>query len=146
MSYKSGSLISIQMVDKLLVPRYITVNDFLNKKGIKIISVDSDGNIEDLIPLFLKSGINCVSPLEVNAGMDVIDLRKKYGRDLLMMGGINKMALMSNKKAIYDEVFKKIEPIIEKGGFIPMIDHLVPPDVSYENFIYYLNLKKKLLN
>ncbi|MBM3713127.1 MAG: hypothetical protein FJW56_06790 [Actinobacteria bacterium] len=134
------------MVDKLLVPRYITVNDFLNKKGIKIISVDSDGNIEDLIPLFLKSGINCVSPLEVNAGMDVIDLRKKYGRDLLMMGGINKMALMSNKKAIYDEVFKKIEPIIEKGGFIPMIDHLVPPDVSYENFIYYLNLKKKLLN
>jgi len=65
---------------------------------------------------------------------------------LLMMGGINKMALMSNKKAIYDEVFKKIEPIIEKGGFIPMIDHLVPPDVSYENFIYYLNLKKKLLN
>ncbi len=145
MSYKKGPLISTDMVEKLLIPRYEEINNLLNRNGVKIISVDSDGNIDELIPLFLKAGINCVSPLEVNAGMDVVKLRKQYGKDLLMMGGINKIALTKDKRTIKDEVYNKIAPIVDKGGFIPMVDHLIPPDVPYENFIYYLDLKRKLL-
>ena len=146
MSYKNGPLISPDIVDKLLVPRYKIMNDFLRNKGINIISVDSDGNIDDLIPLFLKSGINCVSPLEVNAGMDVVKLRKRYGKDLLMMGGIDKIALSKDKVKIKEELNRRVAPIISQGGgYIPMIDHLIPPDIPYENFTYYLKLKSGLL-
>lgn len=146
MAYKNGPLISPEMVKKYIVPRYKKINEFLRSKGVDIIFIDSDGDINDLIPLYIESGINGISPIEVNAGMDVVKLRKEYGKDLCMMGGINKVLLTNDKKAIEEEVRHKIVPIIDKGGYIPTIDHLVPPDVSFENFKYYLDLKGKALS
>jgi len=145
MSCKTGSLMSPDMVKKLFVPRYKKINEKLKSHGIDIIFVDSDGDISKLIPLFIESGINGVLPLEVASGMDAVKLRKEYGRDLLMIGGIDKRQLAKDKKAIEDEVKKVIEPIISEGGFIPTVDHAVPPDVPLENFLYYLKIKNKAL-
>jgi len=145
MSYKNGPLISPKMVKKYMVPRYKKINELLNSFGINTIFLDTDGNLEELLPLFIESGINGTQPIEVNAGNDVVKLRKKYGRDLLMFGGIDKLTLSKGKREIREEVYNKIAPIIDKGGYIPTIDHLIPPDVPYENFLYYLDLKKKLL-
>ena len=55
--------------------------------------VDSDGNIEQLIPLWLESGINYVWPLGRAAGNDAIALRKKYDKELILGGAIDKRAL-----------------------------------------------------
>ncbi|MCD6505245.1 hypothetical protein J7M22_01340 [Candidatus Poribacteria bacterium] len=93
-------------------------------------------NVEELIPLWLECGVNGVYPMEVAAGMDVVKLRRKYGRDLLMMGGIDKRALAKGRDAI-DEELRRIGSILDKGGYIP-------PDVPYENFRYYWERKKKL--
>ena len=144
MAYKTGPLISPKMVKKYFVPRYRKINEYLMGNGISMIFLDSDGNINDLIPLFIESGINGIIPIEVNASMDIVSLRKEY-KDLLLIGGIDKLALVKGKEAIENEIYNKVDPIIDKGGFIPTIDHAIPPDVPLENFLYYLKLKRKIL-
>ena len=144
MAYKCGSFISPDMVRKFIMPGYKKITSFLRENGVDIIMVDSDGNVSELIPLWLESGINCVYPMEVAAGMDVIKLRKEYGKDLLIIGGIDKRELSKGKTEIDKEVIPKVSYLIEKGGYIPSIDHAIPPDISFENFCYYRNLIKKL--
>jgi uroporphyrinogen decarboxylase len=138
MAYKTGSLISPAHFRKYMLPNYKRVVNVLHKYGVDLISVDSDGNIDELIPLWLEAGVNIIYPMECAAGMDVVELRKKYGKDLRMIGGISKAALASGKTAIDTELQKKIPVLLESGGYIPCVDHAVPHDVSLDNYIYYL--------
>jgi uroporphyrinogen decarboxylase len=73
-----------------------------------------------------------------------MELRKKYGRDLRLWGGVDKRELAKGPAAI-DSHLASLLPMIEDGGFIPTVDHLVPPDVSLENFEYYMKRKQQLL-
>ena len=94
MCYKTGPLISPAMFRQFMVPRYRQITDLLHKNGIDIIFVDSDGNVNELIPLWLECGINYIWPLEVAAGNDAVALRKEYGQDLILGGNIDKRALI----------------------------------------------------
>jgi len=143
-AYKTGPLISPKIYRKFFLPRHKKIIEFLHKYGVKVIELDSDGNTEVLIPLLIEAGINCHWPLEAAAGMDPVKIRQEYGRDLALIGGIDKRELAKDKKAIEREVRKKIWPMLETGGYIPIVDHTVPPDVPLENFLYYLELKEKL--
>jgi hypothetical protein len=144
MAYKSGSFISPEMVKKYMVPRYKKITGLLRSKGIDIIWVDCDGNIEQLIPLWLESGVNYVWPLEQAAGNDAVALRKKYGNDLIMGGAIDKRELAKGKEAIKKEVMSKVPFLLKKGGYFPSVDHLVPPDIPFENYCYYINLLREI--
>jgi len=137
MAYKTGPLISPEMARKYMLPRYRKVVDFLTKKGVKYIGLDSDGDIDSLIPVWLDSGLNFLYPFEVQAGMDVIKVRKKYGKQLRIWGGVDKRAIAAGKNAI-DKEIQRIMPLVEEGGYIPHADHSIPPDVSLENYLYYL--------
>ncbi|MBC5647581.1 uroporphyrinogen decarboxylase family protein [Christensenella tenuis] len=143
MCYKNGPLLSPDMFKKYLVPRYRKITDLLRSKGVDLIFVDSDGDVTKLVPLWLEAGVNGILPFEVQCGMDVNAFRKEYGRDLLMMGGINKRALITGGKDIDDEL-RRVAPLVEDGGYIPWLDHSVPPDVSYDNFLYYMDMLQKL--
>jgi len=144
MCYRGGPLISPAMFREFMLPRYRCVTELARRKGVDIIFVDSDGNVEELIPLWLESGINGVYPMEVAAGMDVLKLRRQYGKELLMTGGIDKRVLARDKRAIDEELEAKL-PLAEQGGYIPHIDHAIPHDVPYENFVYYWERKKSIL-
>jgi len=144
MCYKSGPLISPAMVRKFMMPRYKKITDLLHSYGVDVIYLDSDGNVEQLIPLWLESGINYIWPFEVAAGNDVVALRKQYGKDLIIGGGIDKRALIKGKEAIREEVMSKVPFLLEQGGYFPTIDHWVPPDVTFENYCYYINLMREV--
>jgi hypothetical protein len=138
-AYKAGPLISPAMVKKFMVPRYKKITEILRNNGIDIVYVDSDGNIEQLIPLWLESGVNYVWPLEQAAGNDPVALRKKYGRDLILGGGIDKRVLLKGKSEIRNEIMSKVPFLLEKGGYFPTVDHTVPLGVPFENYCYYIN-------
>ncbi len=144
MAYNHGPLISPQAFREFMLSHYKRVTSFLRHHGVDIICVDCDGNMEELIPLWLEGGVNVVWPLEVAAGMDALALRKKYGESLGLWGNIDKRALAKGKEDIEREVMSKVPLLVKQGGFIPMVDHVVPPDVSLENYLYYLQLIKKI--
>jgi uroporphyrinogen-III decarboxylase len=136
MCYKNGPLISPRMMETFMIPYYKRLCGFLKENGVKVIHVDTDGDARKIIPLFLEGGVTGVFPLEVIAGMDVKALREEFPK-LQLIGGVDKLNLISGKDAIDNELDNKIKPTLKKGGFIPTVDHLVPPEVSWGNFSYY---------
>ena len=145
MSYKNGPLVSPKTFKELFLPQYIRFIDFLKSSGIELVLVDTDGNHEALIPLFLEAGVNGFGPIERASDMDPVELRKEYGESFAMVGGIDKREIAKGRKAIDEAVNSTILPILDQGGFIPTIDHSIPPDVSLDDFRYYLELKKKAI-
>ncbi len=142
MAYNAGPLLSPELFRRYMVPRYKVITDYLRNHGVDIIMVDSDGDIRKLIPLWLEAGVNGFYPLEAQSNMDVVELRREYGKDILLIGGIDKRVLREGRKEIEEEVRRRVSPIIDEGGFIPMIDHSVPPDVPFENYCYFIELLK----
>jgi uroporphyrinogen-III decarboxylase len=144
MCYKSGPLISPQMFRKFMMPRYQKLTELLHKNNIDIIFVDCDGKIDKLLPLWLECGVNGMWPLEVTAGMDAVALRKEYGKDVILAGNIDKRALIKGKEAIKEEVLAKVPYLLNQGGYFPSVDHGVPPDVTLENYQYFINTLREV--
>ena len=137
MAYRSGPLISPRMVRKYMFPRYRRVADYLRSRGVSYIGVDSDGQIDGLIPIWLEAGLNFIYPFEVQAGMDVLQVRKKYGGELRIWGGFDKRTLAQSRTAIEAEI-DRLLPLMSEGGYIPHTDHSCPPDIPFDNYCYYM--------
>lgn len=144
MCYNHGPLCSPEAFEELMVPRYKRITDALKKHGVNVNILDCDGQIYELVPGWIEGGINCMFPIEA-AHTDPFVLRKKYGRKLLLFGGVNKVKIAQGGKAIDNEM-EKLRPLVEDGGYIPCFDHRVPPDVSLDNYKYYLEKKSEILN
>ena len=140
--YNKGPIVSVPFFRDVVCPRYRRIADKLEKYGIDIFYTDCDGDVRPLIPYFLESGINCLMPYEVNSCAHPGALLDEYP-ELRIMGGFDKMALLKGKDEIY-KYMKSLVPYVEKGRFIPFTDHRCPPDVSEENYLYYLDLKKEM--
>lgn len=143
MAYKHAPMISPEMFRKFMLPHYIRMVDFLKGNGVKLVYVDCDGDPGGLIPLWIEAGVDGLSPCEIAAGNDMLELRKRYP-SFAFFGGIDKRELTKDKSAIYDEVMSKVPYLIEMGGYIPHIDHAIPPDISLENYLYYREILTKL--
>ncbi|MDP6449196.1 MAG: uroporphyrinogen decarboxylase family protein [Lentisphaeria bacterium] len=136
MSYKNGPLISPAMFEEFLVPAYRKVTDVARSHGVDVILVDTDGDCRTLIPPMLAGGVTGMYPFEVQSGMDVCEIRKTHPT-LQILGGIDKMALSGDHDTIDSELQRRILPMMKQGRFIPMADHQVPPQVSWDNYRYY---------
>jgi len=141
MCYNRGPLLSVRLFEEFMVPRYRKVTDVLKEYGVRINILDCDGDISLLVPGWLKAGINCMFPLEARH-TNIYRLREEFGNKVLLMGGINKLALMAGGKAMEKEL-ERLTPLLKEGGYIPMVDHRVPPEVSYQTYLSYLKKKRK---
>ena len=142
MCFNHGPIISPAMVREFLTPNYRRISDLLRANGCDIIYTDCDGNINDMIDPWLEGGLNGVFPVEVHGGSDPVAIRKKYGDQVVILGGMDKRALIAGKEAIRAEI-KRIKPYVLEGGWIPHVDHRCPPDVTFENYLYYLDVKRE---
>ena len=137
MSGKQGPLISPKIFKEFMAPCYKKLINLLKSRGLKFFLVDTDGKVDQLIPLFLEVGVNVMLPFEQQAGNDLIELKKMFP-ELRMMGGFDKNTLYKGKEFISKEL-EKMPELIKMGGFIPYADHDIPPNSSWENFKYYRN-------
>ena len=145
MAFNHGPFISPALFREFMMPYYKRVTAVLKKHNVPVIDVDSDGNHNVLTPLWLESGVNCLFPYEVATGMDPVADREKYGKRLAIIGGIDKRPLAQGKTEIEREVLSKVPRLLEQGGYVPAIDHHVPPDVPFENFVFYRRLVEELV-
>jgi uroporphyrinogen-III decarboxylase len=113
------------------------VVEFVRSRGVEFVYLDSDGDVSSLIPVWLDAGVNVITPFEVQAGMDVTEVRRRYGRELRIWCGIDKRALVRGRDAIEAEL-ARVAPLMKEGGYVAGLDHGVPPDVSFENYCYYM--------
>lgn len=140
MSYNLGAMLSEDMFDEFLLPYYKQTIPYIESIGT-IPLVDTDGQLEGMIPWLQRAGIRGALPLERKAGVDVNRIRENYP-DFLVIGAYDKMVMDVSEEAMREE-FERLLPAMKSGGFIPSVDHQTPPGVSLENYKKYLSLLKE---
>ena len=136
---------SPKMYEEFVLKNYEPVLKVLRDRRVPTICFQTFANARILIPSILEWGFNCMWACEVNIDvMDYRSLRKEFGRDLRLIGGIDLDALREDKKAIRREIEEKVPPLIEEGGYIPLADGRVRADVPFENYVYYRKLLQKV--
>ncbi len=140
MSYNHGPMISKALFQEFMAPYYRQIVPALKERGI-VAFIDSDGDVEPLIPWFEEVGLEGILPLERMAGVDVNRIRANHPR-WRMIGGFDKTVMHLGEGRIRAE-FERLLPVMRSGYFIPSVDHQTPPAVSMCDYRLYLRLLRE---
>ena len=143
MAYKHASMISPTMFREFMLPRYRRIIHHLKDRGLPLLLIGSDGHIGELIPLWIEAGADGTWPIEIAAHNDPVKYRKRFGKRIAMLGGIDKREIRSRER-VYAEVVGKVSWLIEHKGYVPKLDHGIPPDVPLRSFLYMCELIKAI--
>ena len=146
MCYNSGPLISPEQFREFMLDGLKQILDTAKSLGIAGLFVDNDGDCHKMIPLYLEAGANGFYPFECKAGMDIVKIREQYGRAFVIIGGINKHTLSDecSIEEMIEDIEKKVPPLVKSGGYIPMLDHSAPPNISLSHFMNFLEYVRKI--
>jgi hypothetical protein len=141
--FKSGPLINPRVFREKVGPHYRRISDLLNWHGVHIVSLDCDGKIDALVPIWLENGVNTMFPIEVGTwNASIKPWRERYGKELRGVGGMDKRVFAYDYAAIDAEV-ERLKPLVDLGGYIPCPDHRLAPDARWENVQYYCDKMRK---
>ena len=137
MSYNHGPMLSKTLFDEFLAPYYRRLIPLLQERNVFVV-VDTDGDVTEMVPWLMDVGIQGVLPLERQAGVDAVKLRRAAPR-LIMVGHFDKMVMHRGEAAIRAE-FERLLPVMRTGGFIPSVDHQTPPHITMDQYRLYRRL------
>jgi len=141
--FKNGPLVVPSVFKATVGPHYKRITDLLGTYGITIVSLDCDGVIDTLVPIWLENGVNTMFPIEVGTwDAEITPWREKYGKELRGVGGMNKNVFSRDKAAVDTEV-ERLKKLTALGGFIPCPDHRIAPDAKWELVQYYTDSMRK---
>ncbi len=140
MGYRNGLLFSPATYRALLLETDQMLCDFFHQHAMPVI-LHSCGCVKELIPSLLEAGFDCLQPLEVKAGMDLVELKAQYGDRLAFMGGIDVRAMAHPDPAVIEvEIQTKLTVAKQGGGYIYHSDHSVPKNVSFTQYQHVMEL------
>ncbi|NQU62910.1 MAG: hypothetical protein HQ517_01305 [SAR324 cluster bacterium] len=142
MGYKGTQFFSLSMYRELLKPVHRRAVQWAKDKGVAVY-LHSCGNINAFIPDLIEIGIDFLNPLEVKAGMDPVQLKKTYGRQLAFHGGLNAV-LFSEPEKLFAEMRRVVPEMKFGGGYILGSDHSIPDSVSLKDYEAFIALAKEL--
>ncbi len=145
LGYKNSTLVSPKTYRALWLPHQRRVVDFIRSKGVKTVGYRSSGNMGPLIPCLLEAGFNMHASLECAAGADAIQLRKQYGRDLILVGNIAREAFMGDRATVEKEFYSKVPWLVEQGGYLPTPDDAFMPDWPLDTVLHYTELVRNFV-
>lgn len=135
--FKNGPLVIPSVFAEKVGPRYRRITDLCRAQGIPFASVDSDGCVDALVPIWLQNGVNIMFPIEVGTWhASIAPWRAQYGKELRGVGGMNKVVFTRDRAAIDAEV-ERLKPLVDLGGYLPCPDHRIAPDAEWDNVRYY---------
>ena len=141
----SGPLFSPAKYKEIFDAHYRRLIRFYKERGVSFALVDSDGRSEALIPCWRDSGFDIFFPIEVGKwGANPADLRRKFGK-IKLFGAVDKNFIKA-PEADLRRYLESLRPSVEEGGFLPIPDHRIPPDVSYGQMLQYIKIFHEVFN
>ncbi len=141
---KSGPLVSPSIFKECVAPGYTKMRNKLEEYGVKLMGIDSDGDVTLLVGPWLDAGVNVQFPIEVGPWKgDAMKFRRQYGKDLRIIGNFDKLTLEDSREAVLAEI-DRLKPLMRDGGFMMMPDHLITPGVSLEDYKWYIEQVREL--
>jgi len=145
MAGKGGPMIGPGLVKEFIHPYYHKTWDLLSSRGTKLFAQDSDGDMNPVLSVFADAGINIFYPCEPAAGMDIVTIRRNYGKRFAMLGGIDKHVLRRSREEIRKELEYKLQDSMRGGGMCFGLDHRIPNGTPLENYRYYVKTAQEML-
>ncbi|HHW00207.1 MAG TPA: hypothetical protein GXX36_11700 [Clostridiaceae bacterium] len=141
-----GPLFSPSIYRKIFDKYYKKLISFYKSNGVEFALIDSDGRVDSFIPLWLESGFDIIFPVEVGKwGCSPSELRMKFGDDLKMMGGVDKHMISKGEEDLRRHLLE-LKSEVDKGGFLPIPDHRIPPECSYKQILKYVEIFNEVFN
>ena len=138
LGFKHRPFMSPTMYRALLYPAHKKLFDFAHSRGLPVV-LHCDGYVEALIPSLIEAGINCLQPLEVKAGMDLLNLKKRFGDQIALIGGMDARALETNeRRTVEAELLSKLPGAMVGSGYVLQVDHSVSPLVDYDTYRFFV--------
>ena len=135
--FKNGPLVIPSVFAEKAGPHYERITGLCRRHGIRHASVDCDGCIDALVPIWLAHGVNVMFPIEVGTwNASIAPWRAQYGRELRGVGGMNKVVFARDRAAVDAEI-ERLKPLVALGGYLPCPDHRIAPDAEWDNVRYY---------
>ncbi|MFC1600912.1 uroporphyrinogen decarboxylase family protein [Candidatus Sumerlaeota bacterium] len=132
-------LISPALFREFFAPGYRKYIGALKDMGVQHVFIDTDGDARLIIPELIECGFTGCSPCEVNANMQAAELREAFPA-FVLSGGIDKRAVARGGTALDEEVERRFKTAWERGRYVPNLDHMAPPDISWANIQRYAQL------
>ncbi len=135
--FKNGPLVNPAVFERKVGPHYARITRLLHDHGIDIVSLDCDGKIDRLLPIWLRNGVNTMFPIEVGTwNASIASWRERFGRELRGVGGMDKRVFARDRAAVDAEI-ERLRPLVALGGYIPCPDHRIAPDAEWDTVRYY---------
>lgn len=138
----AGPVISPAMFERYALPGYRKVLDLLERHGVGLrILCTTGGDLSALYSPLIDAGINglWISNIQ-SAGMDYPALRRTFGPDVALIGGIDSQSLKMGEAAVRRAIGKVVPGLLESGRFLPCLDDRPRLDVSFSQYRLYREL------
>jgi uroporphyrinogen decarboxylase len=124
---------------RLIKPRHRRLFSFIKEQAPVKLFYHSCGAVRPLIPDLIEAGIDILNPVQISAeGMDLGELKQKYGQDLVFWGGgvdTQRILNTGTPKAVKESVRRNIQALVPGGGFVFAAVHDIQSDVPPENIV-----------
>jgi uroporphyrinogen-III decarboxylase len=141
-AYDKGMLISPAMWRRLFKPQVARIVDAAHANGLKLI-YHGCGNASAVFEDLIEIGVDALNPLEAKSGLDVVDLKRRYGDRWSFNGNIDVTVLATNDRGrVRNEVLTKLSAA-KGGGYILQSDHSVPDNVDPTTYDYVIQLTRE---
>ncbi len=134
-AYRSGPMMSPKMFQEFILPRLQRVVQAVHDEGAFCVK-HSDGNLWPILDMIVSTGVDGINPLEPVAGMDIGEVKKKYGDRVCLIGNVDCGDVLSS--APIDQVVLAVKDTIRKaapgGGYIMMSSNTIHSSVKPENY------------
>ncbi len=118
-AFKNGPLVNPAVLAAKVGPHYRRIVELLNHHGVDLVSLDCDGDIDRLVPVWLEAGVNVMFPIEVGTWQASFGpWRERYGRQLRGVGGMDKRVFSRDFAAVDSEV-ERLKGLVDLGGYLP---------------------------
>ena len=143
-AYRTGPHISNKMYADFWDPHQPPVLEAVRKADIPFLSMWSSGDLRPILPTLIERGFNVTWPCEAFCDMHAVELNKEFGTDMAFAGNIGIREVAAGRESIDHEIETKVKPLMETGGFIPTLDDQTPPEISWDDYRYYIERLKAL--
>ena len=141
-AYKNGMFFSPAYWRKYFKPGVKALVEECHAHDLPVI-YHGCGNASSIYEDFIEMGINAYNPLEAKAGLDVVELRRRFGHRMGFCGNMDVILWAAgDRDELKRAVLTKLNAA-KGGGFIFQSDHSVPSSVPGKNYDYVVKLVRE---
>jgi hypothetical protein len=142
----TGPVVSPAMFERFSIPGYRKVIALLDRFHVPLrILCTTGGDLSPLLPLLMDAGINALWISNIRSmGMEYAALRRAYGPEVALIGGIDATALATDEVGIRRAVAETVPPLLAGGRYLPCLDDRPRANIPFDHYRLFRRILEEM--